>query len=342
MNWHDIEKRGIKLIYKVLKRVYYAAGVVSAVIVIVYLLHLTLVRPPEMEGMAGEEPSAPLESGSENAEPGRLDRKDGCYTLLLLASDASNALADVIMVAMYDTQAQTVGILSIPRDTLVDPDGPGHFPKINTSLQYGVDTLRGIVSDMLGVPIDFYLFVDLEAFVAIVDSIGGVEFDVPVHMSYDDPVQNLHIHYEPGLQKLTGQQALEVCRLRYNDDGTLAYADYDIGRTGTQRAMLEAVARQALSRPDQIPEFIGIWTEYVETDLGMTDMLWFAEQALSFRFSGETLRSAALPGDGNTVCRGVKYCYELDPSAALTLVNDLVNPYQLPRVQEDLNIYQVP
>ena len=67
-------------------------------------------------------------------------------------------------------------------------------------------------------------------------------------MSYDDPVQNLYIHFEPGITHLNGEDTLKVCRLRDNNDGTLAYPDYDIGRTRTQQKILITVAKKLLHK----------------------------------------------------------------------------------------------
>ena len=70
------------------------------------------------------------------------------------------------------------------------------------------------------------------------DELGGIEFDVPVRMSFDDPTQDLHIHYQPGLQHLTGEDVLKVARCRNNSDGPGSYPDnlYGAIRTETSAA----------------------------------------------------------------------------------------------------------
>ncbi len=81
-------------------------------------------------------------------------------------------------------------------------------------------------------PIDYYVAVDVDGFVALVDELGGIEFDVPVRMSFDDPTQDLHIHYQPGLQHLTGEDVLKVARCRNNSDGPGSYPDNLYGLSG--------------------------------------------------------------------------------------------------------------
>ena len=110
-------------------------------------------------------------------------------------------------------------MVSVPRDTLLESG------KINAAYHKGPENLRDTVSDLLGVPIDYYVAVDVDGFVALVDELGGIEFDVPVRMSFDDPTQDLHIHYQPGLQHLTGEDVLKVARCRNNSDGPGSYPD---------------------------------------------------------------------------------------------------------------------
>ena len=76
---------------------------------------------------------------------------------------------------------------------------------------------------------DYTVSVDLQGFVALVDAIGGVTFDVPINMNYEDPYQNLYIHISKGVQTLSGADALKVVRFREG------YATQDIGRMETQQ-----------------------------------------------------------------------------------------------------------
>ena len=267
--------------------------------------------------------------------------------LLLAASDQSSGNADTIIVASYDTEAQKVGMVSVPRDTLLESG------KINAAYHKGPENLRDTVSDLLGVPIDYYVAVDVDGFVALVDELGGIEFDVPVRMSFDDPTQDLHIHYQPGLQHLTGEDVLKVARCRNNSDGPGsypdnlygAYPDGDIGRTRTQQQLIAAILKKALSNPQKINSYVNLFLEYVDTDLEFSEALWFAQPALGLDFS-TGFASATLAGENvyYVDSRGYRWgsCYELDPEAALETVNSLINPYNAPLTAADLNIFQKP
>lgn len=103
------------------------------------------------------------------------------------------------------------------------------------------------VNKLTGLNVQYYLNIDTEALRKVVDSIGGVYFDVPIDMDYDDPSQNLYIHLKAGYQLLDGDKAEQVLRFRHNNNGTsypTSYGDNDLGRMKTQRAFIEAVIKK--------------------------------------------------------------------------------------------------
>ena len=270
-----------------------------------------------------------------------FSRREKCFTFLIAASDQSSGNADTIMVVTFDTIQNIVGIVSIPRDTLIDPDnGYSSYPKINSTYLKGVENLSAAISDLLGIPIDYYVTVDINGFIELIDTIGGIDFNIPVHMSYDDPKQNLHIHFEPGLTHLNGIDTMKVCRLRDNNDGTLAYPDYDIGRTRIQQQIMIAVAKKVLSSPQKINEYVEIFAKYIETNLSLGNVLWLTEPFLSLNIE-EDVKSATLPGDGTVSYRNARYCYELFPEEALSIVNELINPFTKSLEIEDMNIFNI-
>lgn len=327
-------RRAGKILYRTLV-------VLSAVIVALYCAYRLAAKKPTM----APEPAPELTPAPGQTLPPGRERRDGVYTFLLAASDQSSGNADTIIAAAYDTVNQTVGMVSVPRDTLLESG------KINAAYHNGPEALRDTVSDLLGIPIDYYVTVDVEGFVALVDELGGIDFDVPVRMSFDDPTQNLHIHYDPGLQHLNGEDVLKVARCRNNSDGPGsypdnlygAYPDGDIGRTRTQQQLIAAILKKSLSNPQKLNSYIDIFLEYVDTDLELGEVLWFAQPALGLDFS-TGFSSATLSGENVYYrdSRGYSWgsCYELDPEAALETVNTLINPYNEPLTLEDMNIFQ--
>ena len=158
------------------------------------------------------------------------------------------------------------------------------------------------ISEILGVPVDHYIKVNLKGFIALVDYMGGVDFDVPCDMSYDDPYQNLSIHFKEGMQHLNGQQAMEVARFRKNNDGS-GYTD--VGRTQAQQDILVALAKKALAWNSltKLNGFVDIFNKYVDTDLSTTEMLYFASQAIHIDPSSD-VETCTLQGNGEAHYRG--------------------------------------
>ena len=324
---------------------YKALVVVSALIVAVYIGFSLMVKAPEQKpfpqpSQNGGQNTMPPGAGSGNTgtakpdDPMALNRRDGVYTILLAATDKDGTRTDTMMVMCYDTVKQTVGVVSIPRDTLIDR-GSGHHPKLVYG-KGGVEQRVEDISQMLGIPIDGYVKVNIKGFITLVDYLGGIDFYVPCNMNYDDPYQNLSIHYKEGQRNLSGQQAMEVARFRKNNDGS-GYSD--VGRTETQQKLLVALARKVLAWDNltKINGFVEIFNQNVSTDLTLDNMMYFAGQAINLDPSS-AVETATLPGRGDGVFRGYTWCFELDPEGTLEVVNRLINPYDRDLTLKDMNL----
>ena len=330
------------------RTLYRTAVALSALIVAGFVAWQVLVRPPAQSAAppstaplptavqpAGES-AAPQEPAEETAPP--PERRAYTYTFLLAASDQSSGNADTIMVATYDVPNARVGVVSIPRDTLVDRK----TPKINAAYlgKDGASTLKSVVADLVGFPIDYYITVDISAFKALVNAVDGVDFYIPCDMDYDDPTQDLSIHYQEGMRHLDGAQALEVVRFRHNNDGS-GYPMQDLDRIKTQQAFLKAVADKLFSLQSviKIPEFARIFSENVTSsdNLSLGNMIWFGNQALNI--GTENIHFTTLPGEAKTVYGGSYFV--LDADACLTLLNESFNPYKADLTTSDLDIKRV-
>lgn len=333
------KKRKLKRKYRILRGIYAAVVILAAIIVVAFIALKLSARAPDVPVDPG--PNAATQTDTEPAPgqtAGKHQRKEQTYTFLLACPDQASGNADAIMVVTYDVPNQKLGMLSIPRDTLVNKKNP----KINSSMHGGIENLQEVVSDLLGIPLDFYVKIDLNGFVELVDAVGGVDFDVPVEMYYNDPTQDLNIFYQPGMQHLTGQQAMEVCRFRHNADGT-GYPLGDIQRSETTRNMMITVAKKvlALNNIVKITNYFDILQRNVETDLTASNITWFISQFLNIDLNAGVTGSG-LPGDGSVTYKGTRWCYELYPQESLDVINATVNPYTTPLTLDDLNIFQAP
>ena len=191
----------------------------------------------------------PLSATALGIDPEKLKSVERLNILVLGESGIGDGykLTDSIMVASYNPQTQQASILSIPRDTYVGKKDKNSASvnylasyKMNAAYRNGENIPETIecVSNLIGVDLEHYLLVDTDAIIEIVDAIGGVTFNVPIDMDYDDPTQDLHIHLKAGEQLIDGEKAEQLLRFRHNNDGTsypMEYGDNDLGRMRTQR-----------------------------------------------------------------------------------------------------------
>ena len=274
---------------------------------------------------------SPEEQAAQEALRSHLERKGKFYTILLSGLDDDNGGSDTNILMAVDTVNGYVYGVSIPRDSKAIIGGKAH--KINYAYNKGgTELLASTVSEQLGIPVDYTVCVNLQGFTALVDAIGGVDFEVPINMDYDDPIQGLSIHFKKGMQHLSGADALRVVRFRHNSDGT-GYGSEDLGRMQTQQKFLKAVAKKMLSFENLISnprKYAEIFGQYVDTDLSVTDLAWFGMQVLGMGI--DKIDFSTLPNEWKS-----PYIY-LDPDETLALVNTYLNPYVEDRTAEDLNL----
>ncbi len=319
--------RGERVVVTLLSLLFLTVAVVATV--------KYVVRAPEP--VTDGEDQQTQQDGAEDSDAiqtisnGRERKSKYCYNILLYGVDNDAGGSDTNMLMRFDAVNKTVDVVSLPRDTLMSN---GH--KLNSSYNNGgTEKLRSNIEDMLGVPVDFYVSVDLKGFIALIDQIGGVEFDVPCDMDYDDPYQDLHIHFKAGLQKLNGQQAMEVVRFRHNNDNTGYGGRQDLGRIGTQQAFLKTVA-QKLMKLENVPAMAETFLKYVKTDLTLGNLVWLANQALSMGGT-DAISFATLPGDGAGWYNGKSF-YTLYPEQVLEMTNSMLNPYVADITADEQNI----
>ena len=285
-------------------------------------------RPDEAEEVSAEDTAQDAEA---LAQAAHLERKPYFYTILVSGVDDHNGGSDTNILVAVDAENDYIYGVSIPRDTKAVINGKNH--KINFAYNSGGTALLAeTISQQLGIPVDFTVTVDLDGFAALVNAIGGVDFEVPISMNYDDPYQDLHIHFSAGMQHLSGAEALKVVRFRHNNDGS-GYPRQDLDRAETQRNFLAALVSQTvtLSNVTKVTELINILNEYVDTNMPLNDMIYFATAAIGMDLDA-ALKTGTLPGEW------ISPYYELDDEGVLELVNELLPVYTQPITEDILNI----
>lgn len=214
--------------------------------------------------------------------------------ILILGSDqrpGESARADTILILRVDGGSKTISQLSIPRDTLADIPGYGEG-KINSAYAYGGPALQiEAVEELTGLPINHYLEIDFAGFPRIVDSLGGVEIDVPktIDSLYPAGLEWTEVHFDAGPQKMDGETALTFVRVRYSDD--------DFQRMGRQQLFMEALQKR-FTAPENIVKMPWLAPDIIDsmtTDLSTNELLLLSW--IKLRTPAEKNRKFVLPGE---------------------------------------------
>ncbi|MCL2565708.1 MAG: LCP family protein [Defluviitaleaceae bacterium] len=247
---------------------------------------------------------------------------------------------DTMMVAAFDPVTSEINLVSLPRDShvIMPPERVAQLRSMGAwAPQSGVMKLNEVhhfalladrelaapflmmqVEELLGIELNYYVRVDLDAFKFLVDQIGGVHFNVPIRMFYHDPLQNLRIDLQPGPQLLDGYNALNMVRFRSYPAGD------DFARMRTQQEFLRAFISQAMSVENimsNIPAFFTVAMNYVDTNFGLTDIPNYLRFIGSF--NADNINTYTLPHTHTAIIGGADFVILNEP-AVRELVEDVL------------------
>lgn len=210
---------------------------------------------PKASNPSGNKPVNILLLGMDIGDPNQEDNKDIKRT-------------DTIMVVNYNPETDKITTVSVPRDTLIQNNG--NSVKINSAFAIGgYSRIKTEVEGLLNVNINYIVKVDYDAFVDIIDAIGGVKIKIERNMIYDDEGQNLHINFKAGeTVKLDGQKAQEFFRWRKNNDGS-GFANGDLDRIQNQQKFIAKVIDKCTNPliVFRIPKIMSAIGNNVETNM---------------------------------------------------------------------------
>lgn len=208
----------------------------------------------------------------------KVEPKQDNVSILILGVDdsekrdqgADNSRTDALLLATLNNKTKTVKLLSIPRDSYVYIPYVGYQDKINHAHAYG-GTLASIetVEELFDIPIDYYVRMNFNAFIDIVDALGGIEAEVPYDMLEMDEFDKKTVNLKEGLQTLDGREALALARTRKQDS--------DIERGKRQQEIIKAIATKSasltsISKYDDILAAVG---SNMKTDMTFDEMRSF-------------------------------------------------------------------
>jgi LCP family protein required for cell wall assembly len=177
--------------------------------------------------------------------------------------------SDSMMVISIEPNTKKALLLSILRDTYVKIPGHGE-ERINAALALGGPSLAmKTVSNLLGIPVQYYVYTDFKGFIGVIDAMGGVNLDVEKDMNYTDGEDDhiYDIHLKKGYQHLDGKTALQYVRFRHD-------ALSDFARADRQRKFLTAISAemQTASSFIKLPQILHAIDPYIETNISVSDM----------------------------------------------------------------------
>ena len=315
---------------------------------------------------AAELPSKDTDSKNNNSEQiDDIDYGDGVrpkaggerkskdfYTVLILGRDTGGGgNTDTMLLASYDVTNQKATVMSIPRDTMVNV--PWDIKRINSVYNYygggekGIKALYKEIAQLVGFEPDYQVVVEWDAVGEIVKAMGGIYYDVPRNMNYDDPYQDLHIHQTKGYRLLSGSDVMQVLRYRHDTDSRYGYADGDLGRIKTQQSLLKAMIEQLLQLKNvtKIGDFARVVKNNVTSDLTFEEMLWFGSQAVMGGLKIENVNFVTMPNTNKSCYSRVYHRMQsyVTPNAQelLDLVNNELSPFVEKFTMRDLDIMSV-
>jgi polyisoprenyl-teichoic acid--peptidoglycan teichoic acid transferase len=312
-----------------------ALGDVGAMLVpTVALPSAVPTQRPAIAITAGRATVAPARPTAAPATPTAMPKLDAALTILLLGTDTRPSdvasRTDALAVVHIDPHTQRVGLLSLPRDLWVPIPGQGEarinaaYPlgELHIGKGYGPALAKQTVGDLLGIPIERFVLLDLNGFKTLIDALGGIELDVS--QALDDPAYptddygTIAIHFDAGPQRMDGARALMYARTRH--------ADSDFGRNRRQQQVLMAIfaqiqAQGLLRNLANLDVYTGALRDSLRTDLSREELIQLAGLGASLR--GEQIERYALDQHG-IVILDAPATFAADPQALQALVGALL------------------
>lgn len=223
---------------------------------------------------------------------------------------------DTMMVIHYEPKEKKAHIVSVPRDTKVQINGKTR--KINDA--HVLDGMKGAidsVQDLLDIDINYYVKLDYEGFRKVIDAIGGIDMPIKYNMNYDDPSQNLSIHFQKGtVAHLDGKKAEEFFRWRKNNNGT-GLAEGDIGRIKNQHLFIEKVIEKVKSPSIvfKLKDILDIASKYITTNMSPTEIISYGMSVT--KVDSSNIKMSTIAGEGKYIGKTSYFIYDEEKSADL-------------------------
>ena len=274
-------------------------------------------------------------SRKSNIRESKVDPSKGPISILFLGIDGNSgrekngqsteqSRTDAMILSTFNSDKEQIRMLSIPRDTISYIPKVGYYDKITHAHAYGGPTASmDSVEATLNVPVDYYVRINMDAFVDAVDELGGIEYNVPYDISEPNTDDSGKIKVEKGLQKLNGDEALAVARTRHHDS--------DLKRGQRQMELLKKLFAKAqnagsFSKLDDVIEIVGNNSKH---NLSYDEV---KALATSYLKDDVEIKSKQLKGEDDYL-NGIYY-YNPDINSIQDTSNLLRDDLNLPKIED--------
>ncbi len=254
----------------------------------------------EYEPSTVEVPEIPVSNGNSSNEKDDVVKP---ITVLLLGVDErldNKGRSDTMIVLALNPKEKKTKMLSIPRDTLTTIEGYREADKINHAYAFGgAATTKKTVEQLLQIPIDYVITVNMEGFLAVIDAVDGVTVTNPFSFTYEGE------KFEEGVLNLSGEEALGFVRMRYDDPAG------DFGRQNRQKTIVKSLLEKLASPKSllKLPTFKDIAESHVRMNIRLQEMPSLHKH---YRDSFNNFESIQVT-KGRGELRNKIYYYVLDP-----------------------------
>lgn len=186
----------------------------------------------------------------------------------------SNSRSDALLFATLNTEKKSIKLVSIPRDSYTYIPEVGYKDKITHAHAFGgTKATIEAVEGLFDIPVDYYVKMNFNAFIDVVNAVGGIEVEVPYDRIEKDEFDKNTIQLKKGLQHLDGKHALALARTRKLDN--------DVERGKRQQMILQSIMKEAVSLKNvtKYGEIIDAVGDNMKTDMTYKEMTSFMEYA---------------------------------------------------------------
>lgn len=224
-------------------------------------------------------------------------------SILLLGIDSGDkgrieqGRSDSLLIATVNPSQRRTTLMSIPRDSYTEIVGHGTWDKINHAYAFGgTEMAMNTVQNLLDIPIDYYVTVNMSGIKEIVDAVDGIDVASPLTFTFDG-----YQFYENELAHMDGEAALAFARMRYDD------LEGDTGRQGRQRLVIEGVIDKvtSLSTFFNYQKILGSLSNNIQTNFQTAD--YSQLQSNDYLSAARNIVSEQIGGEGTTLDDGIWY-----------------------------------